>query len=418
VDRERRLVTIESGCPIETADRELRKAGLAVPSSVVLTSVRYGGVVGTGSHGSGWECGTLSDFVEAMTIVTASGDVVRFTAATHGEDVMSAARLSLGLFGLVYDITLRVVPDFNLEVTDRREPLSLMRDPARLRDLVTSHYFCDVFWFPLSNALWVKTARKTDRPAVPYGKSSRLRDAFDARAGSPMLKAMVRTPRMTPMVNQTALTMQLPRPRTIVRDAVDAIHYKASLEAYFCQLTSFTVKLDDGFENATRSWCMAMDRALELAKQGRYPLTLMLQARFIGHSRALLSPAFGVPGEHHCYLEMLSVRGTEGCEAFFDDIATQWMAAEDFEARPHWGKYFHAIPGIVPYLHRRMGNQIRRFNAAREAIDPDGMFLSPYLEAILYPEGGASVRIAGWETTGRSASTGASSPSRSSPPSS
>jgi hypothetical protein len=307
---------------------------------------------------------------------------------------MSAVRLSLGLFGLVYDITLRVEPDFNLEVTDRQEPLSLMRDPKRLRDLVTSHYFCDVFWFPLSNALWVKTARRTDRPAVPYGKLNLVRDALEARFGAQMFKAMVRKPGITRLVNQTSLTVALPRPRTIVRDAVTAIHYRSKLEAYFCQLTSFAVKLDPGFENATRSWCMAMDRALELAKEKHYPLTLMLQARFIGHSRSLLSPAFGEPGEHHCYLEMLSARGTKGCEPFFDEIATQWMAAEELEALPHWGKYFHTIPGIVPYVHRRMGERIRRFNAARESFDPDGMFLSPYLEAVFYPERGAEAAVA------------------------
>jgi hypothetical protein len=190
---------------------------------------------------------------------------------------------------------------------------------------------------------------------------------------------------MTKMANEAGLQMMVAWPQTTVREASRAIHYKNGLEAYHCQLTSFAVKVDDAFENATRAFCMAMDRTLELAQHDRYPLNLMLQARFVGHSRALLSPAYGEPGEHHCYLEMLSVRGTEGHEDFFDEIAALWMADDELVARPHWGKYFHEIPGIVPYVHRRMGEQIRRFDEVRGSFDADKTFMTPHLDALLHP---------------------------------
>jgi sterol desaturase/sphingolipid hydroxylase (fatty acid hydroxylase superfamily) len=378
-------VTVEAGTTIEALDELLREKGLAVPSSVVLTSIRYGGVLATGSHGSGYHCATLSDLVEAMTIVTASGAVVRFSEATHGAEIMSAVRLNLGLFGLIYDVTLRVERGFNLEVTDERAPLSLIRDPQRLRALVEESYLCDVFWFPLSDALWVKRARRTDAPAVPRSLGERVFDSIHAVFGAMALRILARMPSLTRFINQTALSILVPKPKTIVRDAARAIHYKNHLEAYRCQLTSFAVKVDEKFENPGRVFALVMDRALALAKEKRYPLSLMLQMRFIGHSRALLSPAYGDPGEHHCYLELLSVRHTEGAEPFFDEIATQWMADERLAARPHWGKYFHAIPNVVPYLHRRMGDELRRFNAVRESLDPKGMFLSPQLRRIFYP---------------------------------
>ena len=386
IDSKRKLVTVEAGTPIAKLDQQLRKEGLAVSSSVVLTSVRYGGVIATGSHGSGWNCPTLADFVEAMTVVTASGEVVNFSEATHGAEMMSAVRLNLGLFGLIYDITLRVESDFNLEVTDQQAPLSLMRDPARLRELVKDNYFCDIFWFPLSDALWLKTARHTDKVAPPVSWGERALDQCHAWLSFVALPLVAKLPSLTRFVNQIALSIMVSsKPKTRVRDVVGAIHYKNNLEAYHCQLTSFAVKIDDDFSNPARAWCMAMDRALELAKQSEYPLTLMLQTRFIGHSNALLSPAHGKPGEHYCYLELLSVRNTEGSEAFFDEIANQWMADEAFHARPHWGKYFHCIPGVIPYVHRRMGEQIKIFNSLRESVDPKGMFMSSHLERIFYP---------------------------------
>src|SRR5215217_4369113 len=78
VDTVRRVVTVESGVTIGALDRVLRRYGLAVPTNVILTCVQYGGVVATGCHGSGWESQTISDLVEAMTIVTCTGEVVTF----------------------------------------------------------------------------------------------------------------------------------------------------------------------------------------------------------------------------------------------------------------------------------------------------------------------------------------------------
>src|SRR5579863_7584500 len=110
VDVERRLVTVESGVSVAELDRVLRRNGLAMPTNVVLTSVRYGGIVATGCHGAGWESQTISDLVGAMTIVTHTAEVIRFSEATHGPDVMNAVRCNLGTLGVMHDITLRVVP--------------------------------------------------------------------------------------------------------------------------------------------------------------------------------------------------------------------------------------------------------------------------------------------------------------------
>lgn len=53
VDVARREVTVEAGVTVGALDRVLRRCGLAVPTNVVLTSVQYGGVIATGSHGRG-----------------------------------------------------------------------------------------------------------------------------------------------------------------------------------------------------------------------------------------------------------------------------------------------------------------------------------------------------------------------------
>jgi FAD/FMN-containing dehydrogenase len=123
----------------------LRRHGLAVPTNVVLTCVQYGGVVATGCHGAGWEQKTISDLVEAMTIVTSSGEVITFSEETHGTETMNAVHCNLGSFGLIYSMTLRVEPMFNLDVVDEHVPLTSVEDLSRLKALLRGNDYVEVF---------------------------------------------------------------------------------------------------------------------------------------------------------------------------------------------------------------------------------------------------------------------------------
>jgi hypothetical protein len=82
---------------------------------------------------------TISDLVEAMTIVAYTGEVVTFQEETHGAETMNAVRCNLGAFGLIYQITLRVEPMFNLEVVDEHLPLSMVEDLPRLKALLSGN---------------------------------------------------------------------------------------------------------------------------------------------------------------------------------------------------------------------------------------------------------------------------------------
>jgi L-gulono-1,4-lactone dehydrogenase len=52
-------VVIESGATVKEVNDALEQHGYALPLNVVLESVRFGGLIATGSHGSGWNNRTL-----------------------------------------------------------------------------------------------------------------------------------------------------------------------------------------------------------------------------------------------------------------------------------------------------------------------------------------------------------------------
>jgi hypothetical protein len=78
----------------------------------------------------------------------------------------------------------------------------------------------------------------------------------------------------------------------------------------------------------------------EYAARGKYPLDLVLNYRFIGPSKALLSPAYG-PGIS-CYPDALCFGRTPDWEEFTAELAAAWM--KDPSAIPHWAKEFEHVP--------------------------------------------------------------------------
>jgi FAD/FMN-containing dehydrogenase len=385
VDVERRLVTVESGVSVAELDRVLRRHGLAMPTNVVLTSVRYGGIVATGCHGAGWESQTISDLVEAMTIVTHTGEVIRFSEATHGPDVMNAVRCNLGTLGVIYDLTLRVVPDFHLVAVDEHLPLSLTDDLGQLRSFLSGNDYVEVFWLPHASGLWAKSWNRTDAPARRRSWASTPGDFAKTTIGNALWKAAKHVPAATRAFNETLYQGLVPRHHSVVRDAADSLHYQQFIENVRCEIMSFAIVIDPEFRNVAKAWQIVVDKVRERAAAGQSPLNLVLEMRVIRDSNAWLSPAYSTNGEYHCYFELISVAGTPKCHDFFDDVATAWMRSPELEARPHWAKYFADIPGIIPYIHQAWGGNLAKFAGLRDQIDPERMFLNPAMQQILYP---------------------------------
>ncbi|KAF9993707.1 hypothetical protein BGZ65_010738, partial [Modicella reniformis] len=101
-------VQVETGVTVKKLDHFLREhePQLAMPSNVVLESVRYGGVLSLGCHGAATQTQTLADLVCEVKIIDAHGNPNTFTQEKDAEE-FSAACINLGLLGVIYSYTLR-----------------------------------------------------------------------------------------------------------------------------------------------------------------------------------------------------------------------------------------------------------------------------------------------------------------------
>ena len=119
----------------------------------------------------------------------------------------------------------------------------------------------------------------------------------------------------------------------------------------------------------------------EWAARGRYPLDLFINLRFVGPSRALLSPAYG-PGLT-CFIEALSTRRSADWKAFTSEMYSLWFSS-DPSALPHWAKEFEHVPGIEFVVREHLGVRLTKFRDALEdtGIDRHGTFVSERIERI------------------------------------
>lgn len=109
VDPAARRARIAGGCLLGTVDAATQRAGLVFPSGVVSHTGASGLILG---GGTGWltrRFGLSCDNVEAFTLVTADGSMVRSSSAEN-VDLFWALRGGGGNFGVVTEFEVRLHP--------------------------------------------------------------------------------------------------------------------------------------------------------------------------------------------------------------------------------------------------------------------------------------------------------------------
>ncbi len=374
-------VVIESGATVKEVNDVLEQQGYALPLNVVLESVRFGGLIATGSHGSGWNNSTLSDLVHAIELVTASGQLRKFEAGVDSDEVMNAVRLNLGMFGIMYRITMNVQKSWIVHARDACLPIQDVF--GDLRHLVESHDNFDLFWWPFCDQFWVKTWKKIPHTSITakprHSQADKLISDLGSRVHNGLIRLTENYPRLTPPISRFTFHLTPSKGNKVV-DIVEAMHYRRAIEYTKMGCVEVAFKIDRNFETAKWAIKQVFKHIKTYARRGEYPLNVVMNVRFINNSKCLLSPAFGEG--HTCYIEVLSRAKPEHWQRFSGQVAQDWLTLP--EAMPHWAKEFQHIPNITQHIKSYLGENIPRFNEIKKQlqVDPTHMFVNRTLEEI------------------------------------
>jgi hypothetical protein len=379
------FVWAEAGVTNRQLNHALEQAGLCMPWNVVLETVRVAGLVTTGTHGTGKHTATVGDLVEAVEVIDADGRMRTLSAETVGKDVMSAVRLSLGLFGVIARVRLRVVPMYRVEQTDHRLPARAVL--ARLNDLIAAHDSVELYWFPFNSDVWMRTIDRTEQPRTFQGHGFWFRAQNLFQNCFLVLFSTLITrfaPSLTPALLRVGFRL-LPFGTRVV-NLPESHHYHHWIEMMPSGCMEVGFKADPDGANVRRAWEVAERLVADYARRGLYPLNLSLNMRFIGASDALLTPAYGAGTT--CYIEIMWHGRPKGWVEFTSELCREWLTVPG--ALPHWSKEFEHVSGIVPIVREHLGDRRDRFLAALAAsgLDPEQRFFNPLVRRILTDEVG------------------------------
>src|SRR5579875_1864456 len=103
------LVTVQGGMPLYRLNQVLLDRGLSMSNLGDIDRQTVAGALSTGTHGTGRLLGGLATQVRALQLVTGDGSVIT-CSADERPDVFAAARVGIGAFGVVTQVTLQCEP--------------------------------------------------------------------------------------------------------------------------------------------------------------------------------------------------------------------------------------------------------------------------------------------------------------------
>jgi FAD-linked oxidoreductase len=349
-----RRATLRAGTKLHDVGPLLDRHGIAMENLGDVDRQALAGALLTGTHGTGERFGILATQIAGMRLVTGRGEVLEI--AEDDEDLLAAARVSLGLLGVVTDVTLRTVPRFRLRYVAERRRLDDVLDD--LDDTVARHRHFEFFWLPHSEHVQAKAQDVTELPPTSAWRQH-LNEVLRENVALLSVSEVARTfPGLAPVIGRLS-------GRLVGHvEGVDACHRVFANRRWF----RFN-EMEYNLPRAALPGVLAELRSL--IERQRLRVHLPVEVRFASGDDIWLSPAFQRDSAYvavHTYEDQ--------------PFRRYFLAAEEIFAahggRPHWAKVHSLSPEALRARYPRWEDFLR----IRAELDPDGVFLNPYLRRL------------------------------------
>ncbi|MFM5729904.1 D-arabinono-1,4-lactone oxidase [Aeromonas caviae] len=143
LDKSVDTVTYQAGTPLDTVYADLIAMDRMLPASPGVIGIQtLGGALSTGTHGQGLHQSALCDAVAALTVMLASGDIIR---VDRTDPRFGAFVMGMGMLGILLDVTLNTVPNRIMRCTKFTTDYPfLLEHNERLN---REHAFVKSWWF-------------------------------------------------------------------------------------------------------------------------------------------------------------------------------------------------------------------------------------------------------------------------------
>jgi L-gulonolactone oxidase len=356
-------VTVRAGTRLHELSALLAEHGLALENLGDIDVQTVAGAISTGTHGTGLGYGGLATQVLALELVTGDGSVV--LAGGAADDLLAAASVGLGAFGVITTVTLRCGPAFGLRAVETAERLPDLL--GRWDTLPAEADHVEFYWWPHTEDCQLK--RNTRVPLSELDPLPRWRAVLDDELVANVLfgavcRAGARVPALVPPANRLATRLLGARTYTDRSDRVFA-HPRR-------------VRFHETEWALPRALLPDVLRELDATIQRRgWRVSFPVEVRVAAADDRWLSTAYGRETAYLAAHRYVREPWTEYVQA----VGSIVRAVAGDDARPHWGKLHSLTAADLAPRYPRFADA----RAVRARVDPEGRFANGYTDRVLGP---------------------------------
>ncbi len=330
VDKENMTVTVEAGARVSQVIDALREHNLTLPNLASIAEQQMGGFTQIGAHGTGANIPPVDDFVTSLKLISPARGIIELTPS-DGE-MFDLARVGLGCFGVVSELTMKCIPAHNL--LEHTYVLSRSEAKAQLNDLLKKHKHIRYMWIPYQDAVVVVTNDpENEDSAQIVEESKKSKEGIDTDSSKP-LRDLLKELQLSKNENGHELTDESLKEMGFgeLRDALlafdplvgdhvekvnkaEALFWKQS-EGYQIKPSDQLLQFDCGGQQWVFEVCFPtgtyetnaghdmkfMENLLERIETEKIPAHAPIEQRWSASSSSFMSPAHGPQEGLHCWV--------------------------------------------------------------------------------------------------------------------
>lgn len=355
INQETKIATVRAGTKLKDLGNLLHDAGYAMENLGDINEQTIAGAISTGTHGTGKTFGTLSTQVAGLTIVTGKGDLLHIDEKSD-KDLLSAAQTSLGLFGIIVSVDLKVEEAYFLKANSFKLPLNqCLTELDRLKE----HRNMEFFWFPYTETVQVKTK---DYYEGKVEKPAKLNYVNDVLIENGLFKLMSEASRI--MKKSSPYMSKLSALGVPTGQSIGYSHhiFESIRQVKFNEM-EYSIP-----EEKMAEVLLAIK---ELIKHKAYDVNFPIECRYVKGDDIWLSPAYA---RDSAFIAVHMYKGMEFTN-FFKDVEAIFKS---FDGRGHWGKMHDMTLADIKSQYTKFDD----FLTLREELDPKQIFVNDYMKRL------------------------------------
>ena len=357
LDKEKLQLKIQSGIKLWQLNEYLDKEGLALKNLGSIAKQSVAGAISTGTHGSGINYQILGSQIEEFSLIKADGKKVTLHCE-RDKELFNMCVVNLGCLGVISEITLNIVPSFNLH--DYTIAIPFDEAVNRLDEFINNTDHFKMWWFPHTDKMVLYRYNRTQKKA----NDSRFRQWFMDEFVS---------------VNLYRLLLKAGSINRNWRKIINALlikNFNKPLDRIEKSYKVFSVP-EPPIHRETE-WAfdisVAKDLLLEykqLIDSSSHLINFIQEIRFTKADEFALSACYG---RNTIWLGAYNADNFEWKE-LMSDFET---LAKKYKGRPHWGKEFTIDKEYLQSVYPKYDE----FNALRKQFDPYEKFTNNFISKI------------------------------------